>query len=70
MSPISENCREDIELAIGRAAANRDILAVAIVAKAIAARHGASPQEVADELTIVGIKAGVTMEFGSPDMPA
>jgi hypothetical protein len=69
MSPITDGCREDIEQAISRAAANRDILPVAIIAKAIAARHGASPKEVADELTTVGIKAGVTMEFGSPDRP-
>ncbi len=64
---MSEFCSQAIQQAISRAAASGETLFVASVAKAIAARHAASPKDVADQLTEAGIKAGLTMQFGSPE---
>lgn len=64
---VSNLCRQAIQQAIGQAAASGETLFVASVAKTIAIEHGASPKEIADQLTEAGIKAGLTMQFGSPE---
>ena len=63
---VSDLCRQAIQQAIQQAAASGETLFVASVAKTIAIRHGGSPKEIADQLTEAGIKAGLTMRFGSP----
>ncbi len=64
---LSELCRQAIQQAISQAAASGDTLFVASVAKMIAIQHGASAKEIADQLTEAGIRAGLTMQFGSPE---
>lgn len=64
---VSDLCREAIQQAIRHAAASGDTLFVASVAKTIAMRYGASPKEIAEQLTESGIRAGLTMQFGSPE---
>ena len=64
---LSEPCRQAIQQAISQAAASGDTLFVASVAKTIAVQHGASAKEIADQLTEAGIRAGLTMQFGSPE---
>ena len=63
----SDPCRQAIEQAISQAAASGETLFVASTARAIAAQHGAPPKVVAEQLTEAGIKAGLTMQFGSPE---
>ena len=58
---------EAVRDAVRKAAAAGETLFVASVAKTIAARHGASAREVADQLTRAGIQAGATMQFGRPE---
>jgi hypothetical protein len=59
---MSDLCRQAIQQTIGQAAASGETLFVASVAKRIAIQHGASPKEIADQLTEAGIKAGLTMQ--------
>ena len=61
---MSENCMSEIDKAVNHAAQSGDTLFVALAAKAIAALCGGSPQQIAEELTQAGIRAGVTMQFG------
>ncbi|MBA3517672.1 MAG: hypothetical protein H0T75_08540 [Rhizobiales bacterium] len=62
---MSELCTSEIDQAVAHAAHSGDTLLVAFVARAIASRCGGSPKLIAEELTQAGIKAGVTMQFGS-----
>lgn len=62
---MTELCTSEIDQAIAQAENSGDTLLVAFVAKAIASRCGGSPKAIAEELTLAGIKAGVTMQFGS-----
>ena len=64
---LSDLCRQAIQQAISQAAASGDTLFVASVVKTIAIQHGASAKEIADRLTEAGIRAGLTMQFGSPE---
>jgi hypothetical protein len=64
---VSDLCSQAIRQAIKQAAASGETLFVASVAKTIAIQHGGSPKEIADQLTEAGIKAGLTMQFGSPE---
>ena len=64
---LSDLCRRAVPRAISQAAASGDTLFVASVAKTIAIQHGASPKEIANQLTEASITAGLTMQFGSPE---
>jgi hypothetical protein len=64
---MSNPSTAEIEKAVRLAAETGEILDVALVAKAIAARCGGSPKLIAEQLTEAGIKAGVTMQFGTPE---
>jgi hypothetical protein len=63
----SETCVSEIDKAVRHALQTGDILFVALVARGISAICGGSPQQIAEELTRAGIRAGVTMQFGRPD---
>ena len=63
---MSETCISEIEKAVLHAAQSGEILFVAAKARAIAALCGGSAQQIAEELTQAGIRAGVTMQFGRP----
>lgn len=64
---MSDTCMGEIEKTIRHAAQSGETLFVALTAKAIAALCGGSPQQIAEELTQAGIRAGVTMQFGRPE---
>jgi hypothetical protein len=64
---MSDPCATAIESAVRRAAQSGDILIVAHAAKTIASVCGGSPSEIAKALTQAGIKAGLTMQFGTPE---
>ena len=64
---MSNPSTAEIEKAVRLAAETGEILDVVLVAKAIAARSGSSAKEIAEQLTEAGIKAGVTMQFGTPE---
>lgn len=63
---MSDPCTIEIAKAVRHAAETGHVLYVANVAKDIAERCGGSAKDIAEELTQAGIKAGVTMQFGSP----
>ena len=63
---MPEVCSDHIDEAVADAVRSGQILLVAYVAKAIAARCGGSPERIAEELTRAGIRAGVTMRLGKP----
>lgn len=64
---MSDPCNEEIQKTIRRAAESGDILIVAMSAKTIATLCGGSPRLIAEALTQAGIRAGITMQFGSPE---
>ncbi len=64
---MPEICAGEIDNAVRKAASTGEILLVPFVAKAIAANCGGSPRLIAEALTQAGIRAGVTMQFGTPD---
>lgn len=64
---MSDPCIAEVERTIRHAAESGDILIVAMAAKTIAALCGGSPKPIAEALTQAGIRAGVTMQFGSPE---
>ena len=64
---MSDHCMNEIQRAIENAAQTGELLRVAAVAKRIAGMCNAPPKLVAAHLTEAGIRAGLTMQFGSPD---
>lgn len=64
---MSDLCRQEIARTLRAAAESGDTLFVAIAAKEIASLSGTSAHEVATVLTEAAIKAGLTVQFGSPD---
>jgi hypothetical protein len=64
---MSDTCATEIRKAIEDAARTGELLRVATAAKRIAGLCGASPKFVADGLTEAGIRAGLTMQFGTPE---
>jgi hypothetical protein len=64
---MSDPCAIAIERAVRDAAAACAILDVATAAKRIAAECGGPARTIADRLTEAGIKAGVTLQLGTPD---
>ncbi len=64
---MSETYSNEIRKVVENAAQTGELLSVASAAKRIARLCNASPKLVADQLTEAGIRAGLTMQFGSPD---
>jgi len=58
---------QEIARRIRQAAETGETLFVATAAKEIAGRSGGSPREIARHLTEAGIRAGLTMQFGTPE---
>jgi hypothetical protein len=58
--------KTEIEKAVEHAGRTGETLFVGMVARRIASACGGSAKAIAEELTQAGIKAGVTMQFGSP----
>jgi hypothetical protein len=67
---MSEMQQTEIDKAIEHAGRTGETLFVGMVARRIASACGGSPQAIAEELTQAGIKAGVTMQFGSQTQTA
>ncbi len=64
---MSDHCTTEIQRAVENAAQTGELLRVATVARRIAGMCNAQPKLVAHQLTEAGIRAGLTMQFGSPD---
>ncbi len=64
---MPEVCNGEIDTAIRHAARTGETLLIPYVAKMIASRCGGSPRLIAEALTQAGVKAGVTLQFGTPE---
>ena len=64
---MSESFTIEIRKVVENAAMTGELLRVAPVARRIAGLCDVPPKLVADQLTEAGIRAGLTMQFGSPE---